>query len=216
MGRKLKPREVGTYKHPSGVDVVISLDRDSREFFATPYEGEEIREKSYDEVTRKLEEFFDTMTALDWRPIIFVDDGSLTNFSFNRKYIAQTKDGQWRELDWEGYLERSIVEPGVEYRWQRASNTEMERLRISHWLRMPDGFTFDKLPVIDKERRAFGRRDSVEATLAYTEEKWLALQAIQAAIEKLDEQLQKLLGTNKGLATLQAAGAKAAKLMLTK
>jgi hypothetical protein len=213
MPRQLKLKEVKAYEHPSGVKIPILLDRETMEFVAKIAEGAEFREKVADELYAKVKEYLDNATKLDWRPVIEIQCHELSNFEFRRYYTAQTTDGTWRELDWEGYLERSIVKEGEDRGYSQEANTEMERLRISHHDYHDKNFSFAALPWFSEG--AWNRTgEPDQAIIHYTSEKWAALEAIDNALELLKTRLREVLTSSKGLDHLQAAGAKAAQLLL--
>jgi hypothetical protein len=210
--RKLKAREIKVYKHPSGVEVPIALDRETMEFVATVAEGAEFREKVADELYVKIKEYLDNATKLDWRPVIEIRCRDLSSFDFERYYTAQTTDGTWRKLDFDSWSNAAEADEKNKPHY-RATNTEMERIRISHHDYHEKEFSFATLPYF---KESGWNRDGTpdEAIIHYTPEKWAALEAIDSALELLKTRLREILTSSKGLDRLQSAGAKAAQLLL--
>lgn len=204
--RRKTPKQVTQYAHPSGVVIPILFDanQDKLEFVARITDsGDELREKDCDKLTALLTEYLDAATQLTWTPVIEIHYGnrSLDAFKFERFYLARNASGDWRKLYWEGYLEK-LTGKGYE-----AANVEMERLRISNRDYYEAAFDVTKLPYFTG-----GHRE--QTIVAYTAEKYAALEAVDFALAALRDRLAELLGSDKGMVALQSAGKNAAQLML--
>ncbi len=221
MSRYKKDRKVGEIEHRSGVKVDLMFDpnddksRNTSLMFSATVGDDEFTAKSAEEVRAAVTKFLDSQASLEWIPIIEVrpvepfnaGGMSFVGLGIDRYYIANTSDPNViRQLSWDRY----DVDP---YSLATLSNysTEMNRILRSneygHW----HGDIKTKLPYHD-ERHGYSHR--AYYYLPYDEGTWAALQEIVQGIDRLQDWLNELLGTDKGRAKLTEVGAKMAKLLL--
>lgn len=205
MSRALKPQTVKSINHQSGIRYDIMLDRNDLEFFATFGTNTE-RAKSADEVRQQMNRYLDTVSAITWIPVISVK----TDASFHgrargtatcqatRYYVGQRQSGDWVSLDWDE------LNPEPNKDWGE-TNVEAARIRRARSIGTKD---YTKLPILPDERRY---QDS--AILAYDEETWNALVAIEQGLEAMAAKLQEIIKTPDGRKLLAKVGASMQKLL---
>lgn len=213
--------------HKTKREGVVRLDKGHMMFYAravdtdvhTPSfadkDGTKVRAWLLGELGRTSEK-----DRLDWLPVVtvkiggnrhgryFRDDdeeyGHAIDLTFKRFYIALTLDGrEWRELPWRACQPRSTGHVPPNDRYGESSrfasgpkSTEAERQAAGF-----HGQRVFRLPSYAERSGGDG-----EATLAYTEGLWTALQAIDAQLHAARKTLGAMIGDTEGVAFLTEIG----------
>lgn len=183
MPRKLKPHQVGEYRHPKyDIVVPILLDREQKTFFAT-FGAERFEKKSYDDVYRAVREHLATAFDIQWKPMLAVES-NVTGVGNFRGYEAEV--GLTVQRFWVADKPKTNGKhrcDKLELAWDRLDEHGHERPKD------PEDRFYRPAIEVARDHREYPHI----AELPYSEEKWRALCAIRERIEQAREQLRALL-----------------------
>lgn len=152
--------------------------------------------KDGEQVERWAREALKGLGSLNWVPVIFVLDASDGEGSYN--YGGRELQRHTIQLDvCRYYLAQLPNGSVVQSEWNTKPKDRNARVHVWHWVEIDDvPAKLEDLPL---------REDSFHI-LPYSEELWLSLNKVCAGIDTLADQLNELVGTDKGRARLALIG----------
>lgn len=217
MARKLKPYEVETIKHDrAGIEVVIYLDRESKDFFAD-FSGERFSGDTAAKVKMSVCSAIVDSLNWEWKPAIKVykpihhgqnDTNASLSINIERFYWARRNDGKNLTSSWSmpNFIRDRNTMASV-FHWDDRC-VEFNLPCTNSHIRSKDfyGKTHDLLLEKPTEPDTF--------YIPYSEDLWTGLNQIIQALHTLDNRLKEMIGSDEGIKTLQMVGQQLIGLML--
>lgn len=195
------------------VQVFIITDGDNRGQFSANYADRDFREKTFEELRKKLSAWITESSTLTWFPILEVKtnrekgsgrwDSTKLGFSieFERYYVCKRPDGSFLRCKWD-----------VDEQHRLVNASEHKITDHGHGKRPDRAVDFTSLP--DKANpyhyRWSGSSDEEEKRethfLDYDEALFQGLEYIGGQVLKLEEKLREIIGTRKGRDLLISQG----------
>lgn len=196
LARK-RGRAIKTIDHFDG-GICCSLFFNSQTFdFSAKVGTESFTSKDGAQVELWAVEAMKGIASLNWVPVIFVFDASDGVGSYN--YGGRELQRHTIQLDvCRYYLAQLPNGAVVQSDWETKPKERNARNHVWHWVEAVEGVPakLEDLPL---------REDSFHI-LPYSEELWLSLNKVCAGIDTLADQLNELVGTDKGRAKLALIG----------
>lgn len=214
-GTKRKFEEIEFKKLGIKVVVYIRTSGEYKGAYVAVVGDDTVEGATYAEIVPKIKALVESNSALTWFPIIEVGiekGGSYGSrgavktslvLEQNRYYVAQRKDGGWRQVSWE-----------VPEDERTAKSSEMSAVDYEPGAAMSSAkaVDFNALPAAKRGYQGFAHREDepVEYTyyLPYNEATWLGIEWVSEQLNKLRERLDQMLGSDEGRAIITAKAVK--------